>query len=79
MVAGAQPFSVLGLIVKGAFGSKFATLETLNRALETRCLTSESVAEKIAHEWEMEHRGGQRVKGVADEVNVFELRGRKPS
>lgn len=32
MVAGASPFSVLGLILKGAFGSKFATLETLNRA-----------------------------------------------
>lgn len=32
MIAGAQPFSVLGLILKGAFGSKFATLETLNRA-----------------------------------------------
>ena len=32
MIAGAQPFSVLGLIIKGAFGSKFAALETLNRA-----------------------------------------------
>ncbi len=32
MIAGANPFSVLGLILKGAFGSKFATLETLNRA-----------------------------------------------
>jgi len=32
MVAGADPFSVLGLILKGAFGSKFAALETLNRA-----------------------------------------------
>ncbi len=32
MIAGANPFSVLGLIVKGAFGSKFAALETLNRA-----------------------------------------------
>lgn len=32
MLAGANPFSVLGLIIKGAFGSKFATLETLNRA-----------------------------------------------
>lgn len=67
-------FTVIGSTVNLA-----SRLETLNRALETRCLTSESVAEKIAHEWEMEHRGGQRVKGVADEVNVFELRGRKPS
>lgn len=30
--AGANPFSVLGLIIEGAFGSKFALLETLNRA-----------------------------------------------
>lgn len=32
MIAGANPFSVLGLILNGAFGSKFAILETLNRA-----------------------------------------------
>lgn len=32
MIAGANPFSVLGLILKGAFGSKFVILETLNRA-----------------------------------------------
>lgn len=32
MIAGANPFAVLGLIIKGAFGSKFALLETLNRA-----------------------------------------------
>ncbi len=32
MLAGADPLSVLGLIVKGAVGSKFAALETLNRA-----------------------------------------------
>ncbi|WP_298973305.1 ABC transporter permease [uncultured Roseobacter sp.] len=32
MMAGANPFSVLGLILQGAFGSKFAILETLNRA-----------------------------------------------
>ena len=32
MVAGANPFSVFGLILGGAFGSKFAILETLNRA-----------------------------------------------
>lgn len=31
-IAGADPFAVLGLIVKGAAGSKFALLETLNRA-----------------------------------------------
>ena len=32
MLAGADPFATLGLIVKGAVGSKFALLETLNRA-----------------------------------------------
>ncbi|MEO3414458.1 ABC transporter permease [Roseovarius sp. CAU 1744] len=32
MAAGANPFAVLGLILKGAAGSKFALLETLNRA-----------------------------------------------
>jgi ABC-type uncharacterized transport system permease subunit len=32
LVAGASPLPVLGLIVKGAAGSKFALLETLNRA-----------------------------------------------
>lgn len=32
LIAGADPLAVLGLIVKGAFGSKFALLETLNRA-----------------------------------------------
>ncbi|GAB4382322.1 ABC transporter permease [Albidovulum sp.] len=31
-LAGADPLEVLGLIVKGAAGSKFAVLETLNRA-----------------------------------------------
>ena len=32
MAAGANPFSVFGLILRGAFGSQFALLETLNRA-----------------------------------------------
>jgi simple sugar transport system permease protein len=32
LAAGADPFAVLGLMVKGAAGSKFAALETLNRA-----------------------------------------------
>jgi simple sugar transport system permease protein len=32
MLAGANPFSIFGLILNGAFGSKFAILETLNRA-----------------------------------------------
>jgi ABC-type uncharacterized transport system permease subunit len=32
MVAGANPFSIIGLVLNGAFGSQFALLETLNRA-----------------------------------------------
>jgi len=32
MLAGANPFATLGLILKGAAGSRFALLETLNRA-----------------------------------------------
>lgn len=32
MIAGANPFATLGLILRGAVGSKFALLETLNRA-----------------------------------------------
>ena len=32
MLAGADPFATLGLIIKGAAGSNFAVLETLNRA-----------------------------------------------
>lgn len=32
LTAGADPFATLGLIVKGAVGSQFALLETLNRA-----------------------------------------------
>ncbi len=32
MIAGGNPFQVFGLIISGAVGSKFAVLETLNRA-----------------------------------------------
>jgi simple sugar transport system permease protein len=32
LIAGADPFAVLGMIVQGAAGSRFALLETLNRA-----------------------------------------------
>jgi general nucleoside transport system permease protein len=32
LIAGANPFATLGLIIKGAAGSRFAALETLNRA-----------------------------------------------
>lgn len=30
-IAGGEPLSIFGLILTGAFGSKFALLETLNR------------------------------------------------
>lgn len=65
-------FTVIGSTVNLA-----SRLEALNRSLESQCLTSETVAEKISAEWDMSARGGQRVKGVSGEVNVFELRGRK--
>lgn len=65
-------FTVIGSTVNLA-----SRLETLNRTLSTRCLTTESIAGKIANSWEVAHHGGQRVKGVAREVNAFELRGRK--
>lgn len=67
-------FTVIGSTVNLA-----SRLESLNRTLSTNCLTSEIVAERIAGDWDMTHRGGQKVKGVADEVNVFELHGRKES
>jgi len=65
-------FTVIGSTVNLA-----SRLESLNRTLSTRCLTSEIVAERISSTWDMTHRGGQRVKGVTDEVNVFELHGKK--
>lgn len=65
-------FTVIGSTVNLA-----SRLESLNRSLDSNCLASEIVADKISGEWDMTHRGGQRVKGVADEVNVFELHGRK--
>lgn len=65
-------FTVIGSTVNLA-----SRLEGLNRSLESNCLTSEIVADKISGDWDMTNRGGQHVKGVAGEVNVFELHGRK--
>lgn len=65
-------FTVIGSTVNLA-----SRLETLNRSLETRCLTSTEVAEKISGDWHMKDHGGHQVKGVAREVGVFELRGKK--
>ena len=65
-------FTVIGSTVNLA-----SRLETLNRSLDTRCLTSSEVADKIAGDWHMKDHGGQQVKGVAREVNVFELRTKK--
>jgi adenylate cyclase len=65
-------FTVIGSTVNLA-----SRLESLNRSLETNCLTSESVADKLHPHWHMESRGGQRVKGVSGEIGVFELRAKK--
>jgi len=65
-------FTVIGSTVNLA-----SRLETLNRSLETRCLTSSEVAGKISGDWHMKDRGGHQVKGVAREVSVFELGGKK--
>ena len=65
-------FTVIGSTVNLA-----SRLETLNRSLETRCLTSGQIAEKISGDWHMKDHGGHRVKGVADEVSVFELKEKK--
>lgn len=65
-------YTVIGSTVNLA-----SRLETLNRSLETRCLASEPVAKKIGEDWDLKDRGGQRVKGVADEVSVFEILGRR--
>jgi adenylate cyclase len=65
-------FTVIGATVNLA-----SRLETLNRNLSTNCLTSESVAGKLREHWHMQNHGGQRVKGVSGEVDVFELREKK--
>jgi len=65
-------FTVIGSTVNLA-----SRLETLNRALATRCLTSGEVAAKISGDWHMKDHGGHQVKGVAREVSVFELGGKK--
>jgi len=67
-------FTVIGSTVNLA-----SRIETLNRSLSTNCLTSQPVAQKIAEAWHLKDHGGQRVKGVADEVGVYELLGKKPS
>lgn len=67
-------FTVIGSTVNLA-----SRLESLNRSLDTRCLTSSEVAEKISGDWHMKDHGGQQVKGVAREVSVFELRAKKDS
>lgn len=65
-------YTVIGSTVNLA-----SRLETLNRSLETRCLASEHVARKIAEDWDLKDRGGQHVKGVANQVSVFEILGRR--
>ncbi|CAN5814846.1 adenylate/guanylate cyclase domain-containing protein [soil metagenome] len=65
-------FTVIGSTVNLA-----SRLETLNRALSSNCLTSETVADKLHEHWDMKSRGGHQVKGVSGDVGVFELGGKK--
>lgn len=65
-------FTVIGSTVNLA-----SRIEGLNRALETKCLTSEPVAEKLSENWELRDMGGQMVKGISDKVGVYEIIGRK--
>lgn len=65
-------FTVIGSTVNLA-----SRIEGLNRSLETNCLTSGPVAEKIAEHWELRDHGGQNVKGIADKVEVYEIVGKK--
>lgn len=61
-------FTVIGSTVNLA-----SRLESLNRSLSTTCLTSQPIAEKISPHWELRDHGGHRVKGVREEVSVYEL------
>ena len=65
-------FTVIGSTVNLA-----SRLETLNRSLDTHCLTSGEFADKISGDWHLLDHGGHHVKGLAREVHVFELRGKK--
>lgn len=65
-------FTVIGETVNLA-----SRIEGLNRKLETYCLASEPVAEKIASEWNLKEHGGQSVKGISDMVEVYEIVGKK--
>ncbi len=65
-------FTVIGSTVNLA-----SRIESLNRSLDTRCLTSQSVADKIEGNWHLKDHGGHRVKGIADDVGVYELMERK--
>ncbi len=61
-------FTVIGSTVNLA-----SRLEGLNRSLETRCLTSESVARKLGENWNLREHGSHQVKGVASSVEVYEI------
>lgn len=67
-------FTVIGSTVNLA-----SRLETLNRALSTQCLTSQPVAAKISGDWNLKEHGGQRIKGVTSDVDVYELLEKKIS
>ncbi len=65
-------FTVIGSTVNLA-----SRIEGLNRILETCCLASEPVAEKIAGQWNLKQHGGQSVKGITDKIEVYEIVGKK--
>ena len=67
-------FTVIGSNVNLA-----SRIEGLNRTLDTNCLTSGPVAEKIAAQWELKDLGGHHVKGIIDKVGVYEIIGKKTS
>ena len=67
-------FTVIGSTVNLA-----SRIEALNRTLDTHCLTSGPVAEKIAANWNLKDHGGQSVKGITDKVGVYEIVGKKVS
>jgi adenylate cyclase len=61
-------FTVVGTTVNVA-----SRVESLNRTLETRNLTTSVVADKLGEKWSLSPRGDHRVKGIGSAFGVFEL------
>lgn len=62
-------FTVIGTTVNVA-----SRVESLNRSLDTRSLTTSPVAEKLGDSWNVHHRGEHQVKGIGSKFGVFEIR-----